>query len=186
MKLEVNGYTFIISTSYDYRDSRMFVGVGLDDDIDTDYISALKIAQKAMQTRKELYRLMNIYEQSGVIDSNALLVIMNNPDALFTEDEYQELTRIIANGTTPLSLKEYKLSDRRRMVFERDCFTCQNPHCRHHDPVGMDLQVDHIIPSSRGGSNRKENLQTLCTKCNQQKSAMTMDEYLAWIGASNE
>lgn len=37
------------------------------------------------------------------------------------------------------------------------------------------LEVDHVIPVSRGGANNTSNLQPLCQKCNNWKRARVMD-----------
>ncbi len=39
------------------------------------------------------------------------------------------------------------------------------------------LEVEHIVPKSRGGSNRVSNLTLSCTDCNQKKGNMTATEY---------
>ena len=50
-------------------------------------------------------------------------------------------------------------------MFNRDDFTCQ--YCgRTPREDGVKLQVDHIIPVSRGGSNSIWNLITSCSDCN--------------------
>lgn len=46
-------------------------------------------------------------------------------------------------------------------VGRRDGFYCA--HCK---SSGNDLQIDHIIPISKGGTNERENLQLLCKDCN--------------------
>jgi len=54
---------------------------------------------------------------------------------------------------------------RRRLVYERDDYTCRN--CgRSGGPVGdVELHCHHIVPKGRGGSHRTENLVTLCEQC---------------------
>ena len=37
------------------------------------------------------------------------------------------------------------------------------------DPVGIRLQIDHIIPYNLGGETSVENSQTLCSVCNRDK-----------------
>lgn len=54
----------------------------------------------------------------------------------------------------------------RRYVYERDKYQCQS--CGKSDRETQ-LNVDHIIPLAKGGSNDISNLQTLCEQCNQQK-----------------
>lgn len=44
-----------------------------------------------------------------------------------------------------------------------------------------EFHLDHIIPRSRGGSSRPENLQWLCVPCNTAKGALTTEEFLAHI-----
>ncbi|GAB5493098.1 MAG: hypothetical protein Phog2KO_33130 [Phototrophicaceae bacterium] len=39
------------------------------------------------------------------------------------------------------------------------------------------LEVEHIVPKSRGGSNRVSNLSLACTSCNQQKGSQTAQEF---------
>jgi len=54
---------------------------------------------------------------------------------------------------------------RRRQVYERDEWTCQN--CgRQGGPFGnVELHAHHVVPKSRGGSHRPTNLVTLCADC---------------------
>ena len=51
-------------------------------------------------------------------------------------------------------------------IFERDNFTCQ--YCGRKPPEVI-LEVDHILPKSKGGGNEKINLITSCRKCNRSK-----------------
>jgi len=57
----------------------------------------------------------------------------------------------------------------RKYVFERNSYQCQS--CQKIDLTAKNLQVDHIIPLAQGGSNDCSNLQTLCAKCNREKSS---------------
>jgi hypothetical protein len=53
-------------------------------------------------------------------------------------------------------------------VLKRDHFRCVC--CGKMPGPELDLHVDHIIPFSKGGETAKDNLQTLCSKCNLGKS----------------
>ena len=59
----------------------------------------------------------------------------------------------------------------REHILDRDNHTCQ--YCGNSTFIepNLLLEVDHIIPISRGGLTLEENLQTLCWKCNRSKGA---------------
>jgi hypothetical protein len=53
-------------------------------------------------------------------------------------------------------------------VLKRDNWKCQS--CGRSGKDGITLEVDHILPRSKGGTDDIDNLQTLCKKCNIGKS----------------
>lgn len=56
----------------------------------------------------------------------------------------------------------------RRKIMIRDKYTCQI--CGKYMPDEIGLQIDHIIPVSKGGKTVPSNLQVLCSRCNGHKS----------------
>jgi len=56
-------------------------------------------------------------------------------------------------------------------IFKRDSFTCQ--YCGAMPPK-VPLEVDHIQPISKGGTNDKMNLVTACFDCNRGKSNVNL------------
>lgn len=60
-------------------------------------------------------------------------------------------------------------------VLNRDNFTCK--YCGKSAP-SVKLEVDHIVPRSKGGKSTIENLTTSCSDCNQGKSDMLINQVL--------
>ena len=58
----------------------------------------------------------------------------------------------------------------RNMIHRRDSYECQ--YCS----AKENLTIDHVLPSSRGGSSTWENLVSCCTRCNTKKGNRTPDE----------
>lgn len=61
----------------------------------------------------------------------------------------------------------------RRNVFLRDDHTCQ--YCGTRRPP-RELNLDHVLPRSRGGATSWENLVTSCRECNGDKGGATPEE----------
>lgn len=58
----------------------------------------------------------------------------------------------------------------RESIKQRDNYTCQECGVSLQDEPHLLLEIDHIIPVAKGGLTTKDNLQTLCWKCNRKKS----------------
>ena len=56
----------------------------------------------------------------------------------------------------------------RQSIFERDNYTCQ--YCGR-SAYDTDLEIEHIIPISKGGNDDTRNLVTACSECNRSKGA---------------
>ena len=54
-------------------------------------------------------------------------------------------------------------------VFKRAKYRCQNNRCKISWEEAGYLQIDHIKPVSKGGTDDMSNLQALCEKCNKEK-----------------
>ena len=77
-----------------------------------------------------------------------------------------------------ISLKEYvpqarKAAFTRFNVFLRDRFVCQ--YCGEGLPV-HELTFDHVIPKSKGGRTRWDNIVAACGPCNLRKGGRTLSE----------
>ena len=65
----------------------------------------------------------------------------------------------------------------RQYIKERDNYTCQQCSNSTYEEPNLLLEIDHIIPVSRGGLTTEDNLQTLCWKCNRSKSNKIQEVY---------
>jgi len=71
------------------------------------------------------------------------------------------------------SMLPLEWEDVRRLVFERDNWTCAYCGTTEADQ----WHCDHIIPLARGGSNDSDNLATSCRSCNSSKGDRLVSEW---------
>ena len=57
----------------------------------------------------------------------------------------------------------------RQHIKERDHYTCRHCGVSVEDEPHLLLEIDHIVPVSKGGLTTEDNLQTLCWRCNRSK-----------------
>ncbi|MBR3876040.1 MAG: HNH endonuclease [Clostridia bacterium] len=91
-----------------------------------------------------------------------------------TEENIIELIRLLEGKLTASAFtKEQRAlmtNKLRESIKKRDNFTCCNCKNSIYTEPNLLLEIDHIIPVSKGGYTVEDNLQTLCWKCNRVKS----------------
>ena len=91
-----------------------------------------------------------------------------------TEETSVELIEALENKLTLSAFtKEQRalMTNRlREAIKKRDNFTCCSCGNSIYKEPNLLLEIDHIVPVSKGGCTVEENLQTLCWKCNRAKS----------------
>ena len=91
-----------------------------------------------------------------------------------TEETIAELIKTLESKLTASAFaKEQRTMMTKKLreaIKTRDDFTCCNCGNSTHKEPNLLLEIDHIIPVSKGGRTEESNLQTLCWKCNRTKS----------------
>lgn len=69
--------------------------------------------------------------------------------------------------------------EKRLAIYIRDNFICM--HCKRDLRTitpgdGLRIELDHVIPVSKGGSNQANNLITSCSACNQERGNKDIEE----------
>ncbi|PTD94009.1 paclitaxel/taxanoid biosynthesis susceptibility protein TS1 [archaeon SCG-AAA382B04] len=107
---------------------------------------------KLVEKLKEILPIDEVVMEVAKFDQQK----MQNPE--ICGKEYQQ-------GT----LKEYNIKNYLLEKFDYECAYCGKG--------GVPLEVEHIVPKSRGGTDRVSNLAISCHKCNQEKSDQTAEEF---------
>lgn len=106
-------------------------------------------------------------------DLTAVRKILGGPSAfekaVLVKDEIQERERGKRKIEGPVG---------RALLLERDDYACYI--CGAELTVET-MQLDHVLPLSRGGAHSAENLRSACGRCNSAKGRMTLAEYLATL-----
>lgn len=135
------------------------------------YVSLLRDGVVSdLKRNKLLHKRLGIYKNT-FINWCANQRVNYNHDILDEVEEF--LTKYLKKRMYNFDLPLWRKITKR--VFERDSYTCS--YCLQ---KGGELEVDHIIPLSKGGTNALSNLTTSCRKCNRQKRDKTPEEFDIW------
>src|SRR5690606_11516271 len=109
-------------------------------------------------------RVENYYEE--FVKFSCLERLNFEPDIFDELEQFFKRKRMYSTN-----VKEWKRIT--EYILKRDNYTCK--YCQN---VGGILEIDHVIPFSKGGSDDYEILVTACRKCNRQKKDKSLDDFL--------
>lgn len=73
--------------------------------------------------------------------------------------------------------------EKRAAIYRRDGHKCVYCAEEHH-ALSRSLSLDHLTPRSRRGSNAARNLVTACLRCNVERGAATLAQYVGAVRAA--
>ena len=111
------------------------------------------------------------YERSSRIEKNQRFLFQKFKDWM-QQNKKNKISEKQISKNKPNKCKKHNLNNKRPIlpltlkweILERDNFACQFCGSRQF------LEIDHIIPVSKNGKTKLDNLQTLCKNCNREKS----------------
>lgn len=136
------------------------------------YSSNGNVIVKWIPSSDELKRFKKKNGDVFALDGIEVKRIPPGPEAMY---RYVQNYCISAKMRKKIEKEGFKLTEvLKRKVYDlqgRKCVICGSEEGFH---------IDHKIPLFRGGKTVINNLQVLCSKCNLQKGAFTMEEFLEW------
>ncbi len=81
------------------------------------------------------------------------------------------LSRLVKFRKSAAGQRALMTTQLREKIKRRDHYTCCKCSNSTKEEPNLLLEIDHIIPISKGGMTTEDNLQTLCWKCNRKKGA---------------
>lgn len=106
------------------------------------------------------------YRAKRIVDMFRFMVRNRYPIRYMWDAGFRKTARRKRESLTPADMRRRKLNraHTRTVLRERDGDRCN--HCHSYTAA---ITIDHIIPLSKGGTNKFENLQLLCRTCHDAK-----------------
>lgn len=135
-----------------------------------------KVLDDQRAYRFEIVRKQTRYKQVNYVKTSYKVYVVDSVwsvDWFWLVNRYEQLSQIgfetTLNNYNSNYQRKLMTPSLRKQIMERDNYTCQN--CGKYMPDEVGLQIDHIIPISKGGKSVPSNLCVLCSKCNGRKGA---------------